>query len=75
MDEEKACPQKVLILPKWHDENELCGSLALIVEEQIGITPLRVVEGSSQGGIRFGFAGRLLCGCCLLVVWVLEVRV
>lgn len=38
MDEEKACPQKVLILPKWHDENELCGSLALIVEEQIGIT-------------------------------------
>lgn len=28
----------MLILPKWHDENELCGSLALIVEEQIGIT-------------------------------------
>ncbi len=34
----ESLPPKVLILPKWHDENELCGCLALIVEELIGIT-------------------------------------
>lgn len=66
----ESLPPKVLILPKWHDENELCGCLALIVEELIGITRRelwralrRVKLGLDLRGAYCVGAGRLLCGC------------